>query len=332
MVNGDMRAADTAGDAAVHPWRSMIHVENTGGALGPLNAAQAAFQPERWVYAEGDSWFDKFTPFGAHGTNLLETIRTPFLTAVCDVSHIGDEVRDMVDGRQARQTAALFKLWNFDAILLSAGGNDLKNAFAQLVVADANRTSAPGTLRKGSPLGRFADAGTLDGFFAGVVADIRRFVQLRDEAGDPTTRKAPILLHGYDHLQPRPAGALLFAGSRIGSGPWLYPALKQAGMSDEDMRAAAADVIDALNERLRSDVAVLPNVTVLDQRGLLTIARPGTTGADGDWLDEIHPTADGFAKLARGRWELPLAAALGWTPPQAGLGAPGAAAVLQPPM
>ena len=57
-----------------------------------------------------------------------------------------------------------------------------------------------------------------------------------------------------------------------------------------------------------------PNVHVIDQRGLLTPAEPRTEDASNDWLDEIHPNEEGFAKLARNRWEVELAKALGWSP------------------
>ena len=57
----------------------------------------------------------------ATGTNLLEAIQTPFFTGVVDASHIGDEVRDMVRGHQGKQTVVLFDMFDFNAILLSAG-------------------------------------------------------------------------------------------------------------------------------------------------------------------------------------------------------------------
>lgn len=101
-------------------WRPMFRIETVSGDTSVVaNALQMG--AERLVYAEGDSWFDKFTPIPANGTNLVGSILTPFGTAVVDVSHIGDEVRDMVRGHQARQTAAMFKLFDFRAILPSAG-------------------------------------------------------------------------------------------------------------------------------------------------------------------------------------------------------------------
>ncbi len=80
------------------------------------------------------------------------------------------------------------------------------------------------------------------------------------------------------------------------------------------MRETARRVIDQLNEYLRRLIASLPadaNVWLLDQRGLLISAEPNSTGASGDWMDEIHPTSAGFTKLAQQRWSPWLAQSLG---------------------
>lgn len=292
----------------------MIRIDTVGGDVGEVVKATNALLPDKLVYAEGDSWFDKFTPIPVAGTNLLDAIRTPFLTAVVDVAHIGDEARDMVRGHQARQTQAMFKLFGFQAILLSAGGNDLKNLFADRFAAkalanDGFRSSfQPRDLEQ---LDRPADCA---GFFDDVMQNIGRFVDMRNAARNEVTRNAPIFVHGYDYFQPRPAGARLFAHTRIGGGPWLHPALKSAGLSDAEMRSTADAVIDELNEQLAHVIAPLKNVHVIDQRGLLTAAAAGSDGPDADWADEIHPSQAGFAKLARNRWDVALSTALGWKP------------------
>ena len=42
----------------------------------------------------------------------------------------------------------------------------------------------------------------------------------------------------------------------------------------------------------------LPNFHVVDTRGTLQRSALGTTGNDGDWLNEIHPNRGGYDKLA----------------------------------
>lgn len=296
-------------------WRPMRRIDTTGGDTDLVTRAMQDQNPpfERWIYAEGDSWFDKFTPLPANGSNLLDAIHTPFHAAVVDVAHIGDEAREMVRDRQARQTKAMFKLFDFHAILLSAGGNDLKNLFADLFKRKASaQTGAPAL----SPdeVRQLATPSSFTEHFEEVMRNIESFIRLRNRAERDITCNAPIFVHGYDYFQPRPAGALLFAGTRIGVGPWLYPSMKAAGLDDDEMRAAADAVVDEMNRQLKEKIALLPNVRVIDQRGLLTPAPAGSSTAVGDWMDEIHPSKQGFTTLARNRWDVPLSLALGWQP------------------
>src|SRR5918993_4633064 len=125
-------------------WRRMLRIDTVGADTTVVIKAMNQLALDHLVYAEGDSWFDKFTPIPSEGTNLLEEIRTPFVTGVVDVAHIGDEVRDMVRGWQASRTREMFRLFSFKAILLSAGGNDLKNVFADLF-------ENKGLVRRGQP-------------------------------------------------------------------------------------------------------------------------------------------------------------------------------------
>ena len=293
--------------AGVPAWQPMRRIDTVSASIETIGNALSDPLLERSVYAEGDSWFDKFTPISATGTNLLEAIRTLFRTAVVDVSHIGDEVRSMVSGWQARQTKEAFRFFRFNAILLSAGGNDLKNLF----VARFDRKAARETALE-ADIDRLATPASYREFFADVMSNIKRFVDLRNNAGDATTKSAPTLVHGYDYLQPRPAGAVVFQGTRIGRGPWLYPSLRDAGLDDRQMRSVCDAIIDEMNVQLIEVIAPLNNVHVINQRGLLRPAAAGTATSNAHWMDEIHPNAEGFVRLARNRWDVPLSRLLGW--------------------
>lgn len=289
-------------------------IENVGANTAVVQQAIQNNAFERLLYAEGDSWFDKFTPIPQTGTNLLEALRLPAFAGLVDASHIGDTSREIVTGWQRRRTKEMFRLFDFDAILLSAGGNDLKNLFAALYFDLGEQREGRAVVASADRLRRAQHADVIDEFFDGVVDDVRAFIALRDEALSERTRAAPLFLHGYDHLQPRPAGARIFAATGLGAGPWLYPSLKHAGLDDGQMLSLAQRVVDELNERLRALVLSLgdgANVWFVDQRGLLTLAAPGSEGLSGDWIDEIHPSAAGFAKLAAQRWNPWLAQALG---------------------
>jgi hypothetical protein len=238
----------------------------------------------------------------------------PAFVGVVDVAHIGDISGDMVVGHQRRQTEAMFKLFDFDLILFSGGGNDLKNLFAELYSVKASLEGVVAGLASGHPLtAKLAKLATTDDdeFFDNVIDNIKAFVALRNASPRARTRAAPIFVNGYDYLQPRPVRGAIVGDLLKIAGPWIYPSMHAAGLSDAEMLAATTLVINKLNQRLLSDISTLENVYVIDQRGLLTLAAPGSTTASGDWLDEIHPTAAGFVKLARNRWDCALANALG---------------------
>lgn len=277
-------------------WTSLHRIDTLGGDVQVVKDAIQNYPFEKLIYAEGDSWFDKFSPLLHPGTNLLDAIRLPMFTGVVDVSHIGDISHNMVNGHQRRQTVAMFDLFDFDVILYSGGGNDLKNYFADLY--SRGRRTVP---KK-----------TTDDFFDDVIQNIKSFVSLRDKARSRTTRSAPIFVNGYDYLQPRPVRGSIIGDLLKVAGPWLYPSMNKAGLSDAEMFDAAQKAIDKLNDGLRKEIAVLPEVYVIDQCNLLRPAPPGSTTPSDDWIDEIHPSASGFTKLARNRWDYALAKALGW--------------------
>jgi lysophospholipase L1-like esterase len=291
-------------DPAAEPWRRMIRIDTVSGEIDAIADGIAAYAPAKVVFAEGDSWLDKFTPVPLPGTNLLDAIRTPFHAAVVDVASIGDTSDDVVTGWQAKRTRALFKFFDFDAIVLSVGANDLKNLYAGRIEQMIAGGLSPQEIQS------LLEPSTYAAEFDQVVANVRAFVALRDASPRPTTRRAPIVVHGYDYFQPRPARASVFAGAPLGAGPWVYPVLQGAGLDSAHMKRAAGAVVDQLNQSLADAFGGAASVIVIDSRGVLQPARPGTTAQDGDWLDEIHPSAAGFDKLASQRWSATLADAL----------------------
>jgi GDSL-like Lipase/Acylhydrolase family len=295
-------------------WRRMIRVDaSTGGVSDWVHSAEA-LRPEKLVYAEGDSWFKRFGTFGKRGSNLIDAIRTPFHAVVIDAARAGEEVRSMVIGSQAKQTRALFNQMDFDAVLLSAGGNDLKNIFAALFEAKAQMREGAIAMFPRAGVDKLASPADWSDPFDETLDNIGRFIDLRNGATRESTRHAPIFLHGYDYLQPRPAGAELFHHSPIGAGPWLFPSLAAAGLEEQQMWMFTKQVVDQLNRRLALVLAPLPNVHVIDQRGQLMPASATSAGNSNDWLDEIHPNEQGFTRLARQCWDVPLSRGLGWVP------------------
>jgi hypothetical protein len=141
--------------------------------------------------------------------------------------------------------------------------------------------------------------------FEEVVGYIVQWIGLRQKSR--LNKDTPVVLHGYDYLQPRPAPARAAVNGLPVSGPWIYPTLLAAGKTDEQMRLIAKDVIDTLNDWLDKQVKPLPNVYLLDTRRTLKLAEPRTDRASNDWMDEIHALPEGWAKLAAKAWNPILA-------------------------
>jgi lysophospholipase L1-like esterase len=308
-VDGFMQVRPAVLSATDSAWKPLIRIDPPSGDVAILNDLVAATPHQKLIFAEGDSWFDKFTPIPFTDNNLLSHIRTPFIAKVIDCALVGDVSRDMVRGFQRLRTKTILSFHGFDAILLSAGGNNLKDVVADKIMAlvqSGNSRARRLELRRAS---------SYQGTIEEVIQDIRAFVALRDASPLQKTRNAPLILHGYDYLQPRPAAAQVFAGvSGLRRGPWLHPILTEAGFTDAEMRSLADAIVDEINRQMAALAASLSNVHFIDQRGLLTPAAPLSTGGTEHWLDEIHPNQDGFKRLAENRWNVAVAKALGWKP------------------
>jgi hypothetical protein len=102
---------------------------------------------------------------------------------------------------------------------------------------------------------------------------------------------APIFAHGYDYFAPS-ALPVKFIGIETGIGPWIFPSMLKVGLRDEPLRRGVAHaLVDRFNDMLRALAATHPlDFVHVDLRGTLDIDR--------DWQNEIHPTREGFRKVA----------------------------------
>lgn len=265
------------------------------------------------LLAEGDSWFS-ITTFGRYSSNLLAELRLPRSSAIINCAAPGATLQRMVDRRADPQCAQLLrgkKARYWDAILLSAGGNDLIAAAATPLDAGPDGSLTPAEQRlvcvpAEAGAGASAEDWISEPGWTRLAAHLReefaRFVAWRDE-GPSGSR--PLLLHTYATPVVRRAGE---AGSTRG---WLYPALLACGVP----KAWRQPVADLLFERLRVLLLLLdadrggpdalPRVHVFDSAAVpLVPANPESRGRSGDWINEIHLTAGGYRKLglAFGAW------------------------------
>lgn len=258
----------------------------------------------RWrLLAEGDSWFSIGALNPVTSANLLQSMAFSEFTAAAHCAYPGDTLRRISELRadpNFRNLMAGNVSWRWDAILLSAGGNDLIEAVGappasprtlRLLATQAEwGPPSQGVRRYLSPEGW----ATFGDYFR---ANLDAIVQLRDsKTGRDGNAGRPICLHTYGHPTPRPSGA------GLGKGPWLMPALQTYGVPEADWPVLARTLVDRLAELMlacAADTARYPALHVFDTRGLgLVAATPGSSGASGDWLNEIHLTHAGCMKVA----------------------------------
>jgi hypothetical protein len=267
----------------------------------------------RRLLAEGDSWFTIGTLNLAASSNLLFKLEFEVTTAVINCAYPGDTLQRMVDcvndplfDRLLRQPG-FASYW--EALLLSAGGNDLIDA-AQVPPVDAHGmaiapdqrlllTAAEAAANSGATgAQRYVSEAGWQRLAAYLRTNFAELVQRRDQG---PSQGRPIFVHTYAVPTVRPAGTV---GAALG---WLHPAFVARGIPQAD-RQGVADLLFARLRQLLLDLdqgsgqaGALPQVHVFDSAGLPDIvpAEPGSTGSSGDWVNEIHLTPQGCAKVGR---------------------------------
>ncbi len=226
------------------------------------------------LLAVGDSWFD-------HGANdLADCLQRDAGHAVSSLAISGSTLEQLAYGflprgylgvsdahRVSRAEDLVYALEAFrpDALVISAGGNDVKGGALNLL---GSALLSPAGFRADDVQRYVADAFT---------QPYRDLVALVADKARRMLRRVPIVVQGYDY--PRVSPRVARFAEQLGGG--------SRGLVDSVGRA----FIDAFDAVL-SDLAAEHRGTVYlaDLRGTLTEAA--------DWADEIHPSAQGFARLA----------------------------------
>ena len=241
------------------------------------------------LLAEGDSWF---TVGAIPSSNLLYELRLKKRTVILNLGYPGDTLANVAqlsaNPEFVRRLAHPNWASDWDAVLLSGGGNDLIDRAGDLI-----RARPRGAGRQAAD---YVDADALAAFAEGIKAAYRGIVALRDRPASPNRGK-PIVVHTYDYPTPRPAPAtfLIVPFTR----PWMHPVFEARQVPRSLRIAVAAQLLDALAAALLALENELPAFHVVDTRGLLQRAELDSRGNSGDWLNEIHPNGDGYRKIAR---------------------------------
>ena len=257
------------------------------------------FGASKKCLAQGDSWFSiGAVPFWAT-TNLLAQLVLKEGVVIVNCAQPGRQLSHMTEAVADTKFLALLggpMSYKWDAILLSGGGNDLIDVF-QVKPTAANQALrlllTPGELDMSRPVpDRYISEAGWSTFATHMRTVVQAFLDERDKGQNAGT---PVVMHTYDYATPRDAGAGPL-------GPWLYPALSTTyQVPTADWQGLVRSLIDRLAALLQAIAAehAADGLTVIHSAGTIAAARPGSTGVDGDWENEIHPDPHGYVRLAQ---------------------------------
>ncbi len=257
------------------------------------------------LVAEGDSWFQ----FPILVDEILDHLSDKY--AILSLAAAGDTAKNMVDGPEesgGREYMINLRRQkeHVRAFLFSAAGNDIigedpdteKSAlFDILKDFNGNEADIDGHIDGGVLNTRL---NTLRTAYTRVITDVR---------AEPGLETLPIIIHGYDytfpfpHIDNDPRNPIHAANNE-----WLGEPLDQrhfptTTQTQRNLRHNIVKrLIDHLYDMLNELAQTHNDVLVVNCRG----AMPNLT----DWIDEIHGTDEGFAKVTQ-RFRDTLDTALG---------------------
>jgi len=253
---------------------------------------------ERKCLAQGDSWFSIGSIPPGVTSNILAQLELTRSAAVVNCARPGKLLRRMGDTTSEptfRQLLTGKFADDWDAILLSGGGNDLIEAAGVAPTADASvrllrtvleRDAAPAT---GDDYINDPGWATFETYLSG---SFQIFLDLK-EAG--INKSKPLVLHTYCPIMPRPSPA------GPGIGPWLQKAMVAYQVPPDrwlDVMTALIDRLAVLLGRLAATPGATP-IRLVDSRNAgLVLGDQHDEGASGDFQNEIHPTRAVYTKLA----------------------------------
>ena len=241
------------------------------------------------LLCEGDSWFS--IPDLCHIPAQLDKMLD---ASILCVAAPGDTLLEIAEGAQLSTLKWLIhdvidgQRW--DAILLSAGGND--------IIGDGMQYFLQNTDPSSDHIEDYINQDALSERMALMRRRLSAIIALRD--GSIANPSTPILIHTYSYLTPRNVAHKVLAWGI--SGPWIYPYMINKGIVD---CALQKDIVVYLLDRfhgLLTEMAEQPNANlhVVDARLALPRLDCAKRGQQSkSWYDEIHPTSKGFALLAR---------------------------------
>lgn len=233
------------------------------------------------ILAEGDSWFAYPRKYLIAGedANIIDHLADMDNLLILNTSANGDEILEIISGDQKFSLLKRLTYLEFDLVLLSGGGNDIVGRY---------------------DFGFLLHEKTGEMEWRECINTTRLFIKIRQvelayrELIERIVDIRPgmrVVLHTYDFPPPSRKGYELFDLIPIGKS-WMYPYFMEKGITDPaDQRKIIRNILLRLKSTLYKIEKDYPeNVTVVNTQGLLE---------DRHWLNEIHPTAQGFGIIAQ---------------------------------
>lgn len=181
--------------------------------------------------------------------------------------------------------------YQFDAIILSTGGNDVVGDELYEFVKTAGQAQSLGSTPWRNVPAQVLDHIRLESFEHALryaMNDFNEVVQYRDMYSP----RSIIYVHTYDYIYP--SGQPWRLG-KIKAGPWVKPAFDSVGLTDPAQQRIVTNwLLDQFARELGDYASRHPNMRVVNSLGV--IRSPSL------WGNEIHPTEAGFDSIVRQRW------------------------------
>jgi lysophospholipase L1-like esterase len=222
------------------------------------------------VISEGDSWFS--FPIHANTIDDLDEMAQHKMSLL-RLEQSGDKALRIIGGSQKAKLADLLKRYKVNALLFSGGGNDV---VGEDLLPLLNQWQAGMTWQQ------CINETTTKARFDRLQSAYLDLVHLRNE----NRPNCLIYIHGYDWAIPSGQGATMWG---IKVGPWMKQYLVQKGINDAaDQKAIIHELLRRFNAML-DGIAINPKVVRVQTLGTL---------AENEWNDELHPSREGFQKIA----------------------------------
>lgn len=226
------------------------------------------------LLSEGDSWF-QYPEFATiDGWDVIDYLPEDY--AIFCRAFSGDTMTEKVSPGHINEMKNLIQSENFNAILVSGGGNDL-------VGRDIRDTYGQGLSRfiidyeEASEEARekLWISDRYEKFLGEIMACYEQFFH----ASIYSKENIVIFVHGYDYAFPQEGG------------PWLYPALVERGIPEEFWTSIIHRLLEKFNRRL-NDIASMHSNNVVYVNCI------GAVGDRDEWRDELHAKKDGCVRVA----------------------------------